>query len=67
MSGRRLGLVIPQEHGDHAAALIRSELGDLGGRLRVRFGQAMWEPGDTGDEVIRRARGSLGPAVPAQA
>jgi len=67
VSGRRLGLVVPQEHGDHAATMIRAELGDLAGTLRVRFGQAVWEPGEAGDDVIRRARGSIGPAQLAQA
>ncbi len=67
VSGRRLGLVIPQEQGDHAVAMVRLQIGDLADRLHVRFGHAVWTPGETGDEVIRRAHGSIGPAELAQA
>ena len=67
ISGRRLALVLPQEQREQAVAMVRAQLGDLGGRLRTRFGQAEWEVGDSGDDVIQRARRSIGPAELAEA
>jgi HD-GYP domain-containing protein (c-di-GMP phosphodiesterase class II) len=61
-SGRRIALIAPgdDQTADDCAGEIATELGD-GPSIRVV--SAVWRPGETGADVIRRARGGL--AAPA--
>jgi len=56
-SGRRLALLAPETDAAAAAALAQEIALDLGdGRPRVITGVAAWETGDTGEQVVARAR-----------
>ena len=57
-SGRRVALIAPgdEQTADDCAAYISSELSD---GPSVRVVAATWRPGESGDDVIARARGTL--------
>ena len=56
-SGRRLALLAPETDAAAAAALAQEIALDLGdGGPRVITGVAAWETGDTGEQVVARAR-----------
>jgi diguanylate cyclase (GGDEF)-like protein len=65
-SGRRLALIAPRTNADTAARLASMIAGDLQGGARVAVGAAVWQPGDSGFDVVARARLAVAPAaVPA--
>jgi diguanylate cyclase (GGDEF)-like protein len=57
--GRRVGLIVP--HADEAViARVASEISaELGDSPRVECGEAAWRPGESGDDVIARAKLAL--------
>ena len=67
--GTRIGLIAPGAD-DAMASRLASEISEeLGESPRVDCGEAAWRPGESGDDVIRRARLALGridgvPATP---
>jgi hypothetical protein len=63
-----LGLIV-RNHGreEHVIAAVIAQLSDLAERIDVRFGHAEWAPGESGDDVIRRARNGIGPTELARA
>ena len=69
--GARVGLIAPGAD-DAQAGRIASEISaELGETVRVRCGEAAWRNGESGDDVITRARLSLGrldgvPAAPSR-
>jgi diguanylate cyclase (GGDEF)-like protein len=63
-SGRRLALIAPGADEDEAHRLATVVAGDLANGPRVAVGAAVWRPGDSGLDVIGRARLALAP-VPA--
>lgn len=59
LSGRRLALIVP-EAGDERAQAIAEEINtEVGGRHAVRFASACWAAGESGEDVLARARGGL--------
>jgi GGDEF domain-containing protein len=61
-SGRRLALIAPAT-GDEEANRLASHIGgDLQGGARVAIGCAVWQPGDSGLDVVARARLAVAPA-----
>ena len=59
-SGRRLALLVPRADGEAAQELAGKLVALIEGQGRqVRGGVAIWEPGDSGDDVVRRARREL--------
>ncbi|HEX2111955.1 MAG TPA: HD domain-containing phosphohydrolase [Gaiellaceae bacterium] len=61
-SGRRIALLAPgdEQAADECAGEIANE---LAGGPRIRVATAVWRPGSTGEDVLRRARAAL--AAPA--
>jgi diguanylate cyclase (GGDEF)-like protein len=57
-SGRRLGLVLPggEDVAEECAAEIQADLADA---PRTRTVAAVWQPDESGEDVIARARGAL--------
>jgi HD-GYP domain-containing protein (c-di-GMP phosphodiesterase class II) len=65
-SGRRVSLVAPaadEEQANRIASIVAGELAD---GPRAAIGCAVWRPGDTGSDVVARARLAVAP-VPAPA
>jgi diguanylate cyclase (GGDEF)-like protein len=62
-SGRRLALVAPGTSADSATRLASMIAGDLQGGARVAVGTAVWQPGDSGFDVVARARLAVAPAI----
>ena len=62
-SGRRLALIAPRTNADSAAQLASMIAGDLQGGARVAVGAATWQPGDSGFDVVARARLAVAPAI----
>ncbi|CAA9494004.1 MAG: Metal dependent phosphohydrolase, HD region [uncultured Solirubrobacterales bacterium] len=58
-SGDRLALALPGADLDTALRLAEEVIGGLPTSLRARGGVGQWQPGDTGDDVVARARGAL--------
>ncbi|HEX8742524.1 MAG TPA: HD domain-containing phosphohydrolase [Thermoleophilaceae bacterium] len=65
-SGRRLAVVAPATSEEQAMRLASMVAGDLADGPRVAIGCAVWRPGDTGFDVVARARLAVAP-VPATA
>jgi diguanylate cyclase (GGDEF)-like protein len=65
-SGRRLALIAPGADEEQAQRLASVIAGELADGPRVAVGAAVWHPGDSGIDVIGRARLALAP-VPAPA
>ncbi|MDQ3934398.1 MAG: HD domain-containing protein [Actinomycetota bacterium] len=65
-SGRRVALIAPACDEEQAAHLASVVAGDLAAGPRVAIGQAVWRSGDTGFDVVARARLAVTP-VPAPA
>ena len=66
ISGRRLAVIAPATGDEQANRLASVIAGDLAGGPRVAIGCAVWRPGDTGFDVVARARLGVAP-VPAPA
>ena len=67
--GTRVGLIAPGADEAQAARLASEIAAELGATVRVRCGEAAWRSGESGDDVVVRARLSLGridtvPVVP---
>jgi diguanylate cyclase (GGDEF)-like protein len=62
-SGRRLALIAPSTTGDEARRLAATVASELHGGARVAVGAAEWQPGDTGFDVVARARLAMAPAA----
>jgi diguanylate cyclase (GGDEF)-like protein len=65
-SGRRVALIAPATDEEQAQRLASVIAGDLAAGPRTAIGCAVWRPGDTGFDVIARARLGVAP-VPAPA
>jgi HD-GYP domain-containing protein (c-di-GMP phosphodiesterase class II)/GGDEF domain-containing protein len=65
-TGARLGLIMPGAD-ESAAEQVKFEIGEDLGREGpgLSCGAAAWQPGDSGDDVIRRAKRSMKTATPA--
>ena len=61
-SGRRLALIAPSTNADGARQLASTVAGELHGGARVAVGAAEWQPGDSGFDVVARARLAVAPA-----
>ena len=59
MSGSRLALVIPDADEVRARAIAEEINVELEGSHTVRFASANWTAGESGDDVLARARGAL--------
>jgi diguanylate cyclase (GGDEF)-like protein len=62
-SGRRLALIAPGTDEHAAQELAATIAADLHGGRRVAVGAAMWQPGDSGFDVVARARLAVAPAI----
>ena len=62
--GRRLALVVPGDE-DAARRAATAVEDDIGERPVVRTATAVWQPGDSGDHVVERARTALAAQGPA--
>ena len=67
--GTRIGLIAPGADQGTVERLASEVSGELGDSPRVTCGEAAWRPGESGDDVIGRARIALGrldgvPAAP---
>jgi diguanylate cyclase (GGDEF)-like protein len=61
-SGRRIALLAPGD--DHTADECAGEIAnELAAGPSVRVASAVWRPGETGDDVLRRARAALAAPV----
>lgn len=63
--GRRVGLLVPGGDDSEAERLSSEIEADVNEAPKVNCGQAAWRPGDSGDDVIARAREHLRAAVAA--
>jgi GGDEF domain-containing protein len=63
-SGRRLAVMIPGGDPDAPAEFVSATSDALATGPRVALGCAEWRPGDSGFDVIARARLALRPAIP---
>ena len=61
-SGRRLGLLIPGLDESAAAEVAGRVEAWVDGEVAVRVSSASWSPGESGEDVIARARLGLAPA-----
>ena len=59
LSGRRLALVVPGADDDRAEAIAQEIITEVGDRHELRFASACWVPGETGEDVLARARNGL--------
>jgi diguanylate cyclase (GGDEF)-like protein len=64
-SGRRLSVLVPDGGAEAGEELIAAVCDALTAGPRVAIGCAEWRPGDSGFDVVARARLALRPAVPA--
>jgi GGDEF domain-containing protein len=58
-AGDRLALALPGADLDTALRLAEEIVGSLPRTLNARGGVAQWQPGETGDDVLAKARGAL--------
>jgi hypothetical protein len=65
-SGRRVAVVAPAASEEQANRIASVVAGELADGPRVAIGCAVWRPGDTGFDVVARARLAVAP-VPAPA
>jgi len=59
MSGSRLALVVPDADEDRARTIAEEINAELGGRHAVGFRSACWAQGESGEDVLARARAGL--------
>jgi diguanylate cyclase (GGDEF)-like protein len=66
--GSRIGLIVPGADESHASRVASEISAEMDDSVRVRCGEAAWRNGESGDDVIVRARMALGrlDGVPAQ-
>lgn len=62
-SGRRLGLLVPGLDESGAAEVAGRLEAAVDGEIAVRVSSASWRPGESGEDVIGRARLGLAPAT----
>ena len=60
MSGRRLALVCPEADEAQARTIAEEINTEIGGRYAARFASACWASGESGEDVLSRARAALG-------
>ncbi|MDQ3758423.1 MAG: hypothetical protein M3331_00550 [Actinomycetota bacterium] len=59
MSGRRLALIVPDADEVRARAIAEGINTEVDGRHAMRFAAACWTVGESGEDVVARARGGL--------
>jgi len=59
MSGSRLALVVPDADEERAKAIAQEVSAELVGAHAVRFTSACWAAGESGEDVLARARAGL--------
>ncbi|HYH60271.1 MAG TPA: HD domain-containing phosphohydrolase [Solirubrobacterales bacterium] len=59
MSGRRLALIVPNADDERARAIAEEINSEVDGKHAVRFASACWVAGESGEDVLARARSGL--------
>jgi diguanylate cyclase (GGDEF)-like protein len=59
LSGRKLALIVPSADEARVRSVADEISAEVGGRHPVRFAAACWAAGESGDQVIARARAGL--------